>query len=230
LNLSIGQRGRAEIEVITKGETSHASMPELGKNAVYSMATIINEIEKLNETLPTDSRLGKGSITIINISSSPEQGNIVPDKCRIVVDRRTITGETEEVVLNELNEILNSLMKKIPDLDADLKIVDEKIDCYTGKSLFNHKYFPAWNIDPSTPIIQKAKNSLESALEREVAITTWRFSTDGVYTAGVANIPTIGFGPGDENQAHSPNEHLEIDQLIQSAKGNATLALRLLSD
>lgn len=227
LNLSVGQRGRAEIELITKGKTSHGSMPELGKNAIYPMTMIINEIKKLNDTLPSHPFLGKGSITIIDISSSPG-GNVVPDKCRIVVDRRIIPGETEEVVLNEMHDVLNTVKEQISDFEVSVRIIDEPVEFFTKKTLVDHKYFPTWYFDPSTPLVQKAKTILENAVGHELNIIKWLFSTDGIYTAGVANILTIGFGPGEEEQAHTPNEHLSIDELIKSAKGYAALALRLL--
>ena len=226
LNLSVGQRGRAEIELITKGKTSHGSMPELGKNAIYPMTMIINEIKKLNDTLPSHPFLGKGSITIIDISSSPG-GNVVPDKCRIVVDRRIIPGETEEVVLNEMHDVLNTVKEQISDFEVSVRIIDEPVEFFTKKTLVDHKYFPTWYFDPSTPLVQKAKTILENAVGHELNIIKWLFSTDGIYTAGVANILTIGFGPGEEEQAHTPNEHLTIDQLVKSAKGYAALALEL---
>jgi len=228
LNLSIGQRGRAELELITKGKTSHGSMPELGKNAIYAMTPIINEIEKLNDRLPSHPFLGKGSVTIIDISSSPG-GNVVPDKCRIVIDRRIIPGETEDVVLNEMHDVLNTVKEQISEFEVTVKIIDDPVKFFTKKTLVDHKYFPTWYFDPSTPLIQKAKTTLERAIGKETKIIKWLFSTDGVYTAGVANIPTIGFGPGNEEQAHTPNEHLDIDQLVKSAKGYAALALGLLS-
>ena len=96
LNISIGQRGRCELEVVTRGQTSHGSKPELGNNAVYNMTKIIKAVEQLNsQHMPEHSFLGQASIALIRISSSPDQGNVVPDECRIVLDRRTIPGETE---------------------------------------------------------------------------------------------------------------------------------------
>ncbi|MHA2062594.1 MAG: YgeY family selenium metabolism-linked hydrolase [Candidatus Sifarchaeia archaeon] len=228
LNLSVGQRGRAEIEIVTKGKTSHGSMPELGKNAIFAMTPIINEIKLLNDRLPSHPFLGKGSVTIIDISSSPG-GNVVPDKCRIVVDRRIIPGETEDVVLNEMHDVLNTVKEHISDFEVTVKIIDEPVKFFTKKTRVDHKYFPTWYFDPSMPLIQKAKTVLEKAVDQQVEVIKWLFSTDGVYTAGTAKLPTIGFGPGEEEQAHTPNEHLAIDQLIKSAKGYAALALSLLS-
>jgi putative selenium metabolism hydrolase len=94
LKLSIGQRGRAVFKVTTEGMTSHSSMPELGRNAIYLMNPIINNVKEANRRLPEDSFLGKASMAITEIDCQPGGGPIIPDRCSIIIDRRTIPGET----------------------------------------------------------------------------------------------------------------------------------------
>lgn len=55
----------------------------------------------------------------------------------------------------------------------------------------------------------------------------WRFSTDGVATAGELGIPTVGFGPGDPSLAHQPNEHIALGDVAAAARGYCALAHRL---
>lgn len=228
LNISIGQRGRCELKVTTKGRTSHGSKPGRGINAVYHMAKIIDAIEQLNlQHMPLHDFLGRASIALIRVNCLPGQGNIVPDECQIVLDRRTIPGEQENDLIEEVNQIIKALKEKIPDLDASAHIIEEELYCYTGHEILAHKYYPAWAMDPSHPLIIKSKEILETLMNSEIQIGRWDFSTDGVFTAGTANIFTIGYGPGDEAQAHSPDEHLSIEQLVQAAKGYAALALKL---
>ena len=230
LNLSIGQRGRCELEVVTRGQTSHGSKPELGNNAVYNMTKIIKAVEQLNsQHMPEHSFLGQASIALIRISSSPDQGNVVPDECRIVLDRRTTPGETENDLINEINQIIRTIKAKEPELDAHVSVIDEDIRCYTGSSIDGHKFYPAWSMDPSHPLIQRSKSILTETMNSPVNIGKWDFSTDGVFTAGKADILTFGYGPGNEVQAHRPNEHLPIEQLVAAAKGYAALALKLVS-
>jgi acetylornithine deacetylase/succinyl-diaminopimelate desuccinylase-like protein len=52
-------------------------------------------------------------------------------------------------------------------------------------------------------------------LDEAPVVKPWSFSTNGVYTMGVAGIPTLGFGPGRETQVHAINDRVAIDELTR---------------
>jgi putative selenium metabolism hydrolase len=218
LRLSIGQRGRCVFKIITRGSTSHASMPELGVNALYKMAPIIIEIEKVNETLPTHMFLGKGSMSVTTISCQPGVGPIIPDKCEIQVDRRIIPQET-------LMEVLQEMKRVSPGAEVEL-LVDE-LRCYTGFSTEAEQYFPGWITDREHWVVKESLIALKEGISRIPEIVGWKFSTDGVATAGKLGIPTVGFGPGDPSLAHQPNEHIFLDDVFEASKGYCALAYKL---
>ena len=68
---------------------------------------------------------------------------------------------------------------------------------------------------------------MEEAFGRRPETTVWRFSTDGVATAGELGIPSIGFGPGDPSLAHQPDEHISLRDVEAAALGFTALAYRL---
>jgi hypothetical protein len=70
MNIYRGHRGRMEIELTVPGVSAHGSAPERGVNAVYKMAPIMRDIEKLNERLKDDPFLGKGTVTSSHTTSS----------------------------------------------------------------------------------------------------------------------------------------------------------------
>ena len=229
LNLAIGQRGRCQMEIVTKGQTAHGSMPWLGRNALYDMSTVIGEVEEQQERLPMDDVFGKASVAVIDISCPSRGGNVIPDECSIVLDRRTIPGETGETVLKEAEEIIGAARRRRSGLEASAHLMKKEVSCYTGETLRSPLFFPAWGFEESNPTLRAAKTILEAAMNRPVNFTRWMFSTDGVYTAGQAKILTLGFGPGEEEQAHRPNERVSIQNLALSTQGNAALALLLAS-
>lgn len=227
LQLSIGQRGRAEIRILTFGKIAHGSTPWLGINAIYEMIPIIEEIHKIDKTLPKHPLLGKSSITVSHIVSKPLEGNIVPDFCEIVLDRRTIPKENEKTLLEEIKRIIKKAKKKSLKIKAKGEILETEVKTYTGYKEKIKKYFPGWLIDKNHPIVEKAQKALGEIFKKNPRLIGWKFSTDGSYTAGVLGIPSIGFGPGDEKVAHSYNENVPIEHLIKATKGYINLGLKL---
>lgn len=212
LNLNRGGRGRAEIHLEAIGQPAHSSNPELGINAVHEMYKAINAIEKIE--LETHSLLGPAIMALTDIISDPYPGySVIPSRCRVTYDRRLLTGETQESVIEEI--------ASLPDLKGvNLKayIAEGKHSTYTGSQLHAPKFFPAWEFPESHPLIQQSLAGLQnSGLTPE--IKAYLFCTNGAYSAGIAGIPTIGFGPGAEGDAHTIDERISINELLSAAKG-----------
>ena len=220
LKLSIGQRGRCVFRVVTRGVTSHASMPELGDNALYKMTPIIERLKEENKRLPGHSFLGSGSMAVTSIVSKPGAGPIVPDYCEIQVDRRLVPQETLDGVLSEMRRFAPS---------AEVELLVDELRCYTGYETKAEQYFPGWITDRDHWSVVESLDALALGLGGMPEIIGWRFSTDGVATAGDLGIPTIGFGPGDPALAHQPNEHIALADVASAARGYCALAYKLAS-
>ncbi len=119
LAVKIGQRGRAEVVVVTHGKSAHSSNPSAGINAVKKMTRLLLEIEAL--TLPSDIFLGSAIIEVTDIHSEPYPGSsVIPSLCRASLDRRLLPGETEASILNPIREIIQRLKSKDPDFSAEV--------------------------------------------------------------------------------------------------------------
>ena len=212
LNINIGQRGRVEFRIKTKGLSAHASAPERGENAIYKMAKIINEVEKLNESLKDDPFLGKGTIAVTQIFFKSPSQNAVPDECVIHIDRRLTKGETKESAYEEIREIFRKT-----GIDGEIVELICEERSYTGLLYSMEKYFPTWVTGEKDIIVESARKAYKEVFEKEPTIGKWTFSTNGVVTAGIYKIPTVGFGPGDEIFAHAPNEKVRISHLLKAA-------------
>jgi putative selenium metabolism hydrolase len=227
-NLSIkrGQRGRAEIAITTLGKAAHSSNPAVGKNAVYMMMKVIGKLGEL--PVSQDSFLGEGIMELTDIVSAPYPGaSVVPHQCRVTLDRRTLVGETEASVLEPIHHVIAELQQQDPDFKAEAEIVSASQACYTGAVLSGKRFFPAWVMEEEDALVQGALQGLKS-LGLGPVLTKYSFCTNGSYSAGIARIPTIGFGPGREDGAHVVNENIEIDQLLAAACGYQSIAAVLL--
>ena len=211
LNLKIGQRGRLEIKVKTRGISSHGSAPEHGENAIYKMIPIIRDIEQLNTKLRCDSVMGKGTITVSDIRSTAPSLCAVADSATIHLDRRLTAKETQDTACDEIAN-LNS----VKTAQAELSVPEHEIKSYTGLTASVKTYYPVWMMDKNHPLVQTAAKVYQSQFIKEAEIGVWAFSTNGVVTKGIHNIPTIGFGPGKEEHAHTPDDQVDIGSLVKA--------------
>jgi len=219
LRIYRGHRGRMEMEVHTSGLSCHGSAPERGINAVYKMAGIIADIEKLNERLEPRAPLGKGTVTISEIRSSSPSLCAVADGCTIHLDRRLTVGETEETSVAEIRAL-----PAVKAADATVTVLDYAVASHTGLTYPTRKYYPTWEVAEDAPAMQAARSAYREAFGSEPETGFWTFSTNGVATAGMHGIPSIGFGPGHEHFAHAPNEQVEVEHLVRCVAFYTALA------
>ena len=220
LQIYHGHRGRMEIEIETKGVSCHGSAPERGVNAVYKMAEIIKDIEKLNESLPPVEPLGKGTVTISEIRSTSPSLCAVADSCTIHLDRRLTTGETEETAIAELKALPG-----VQKADAIIRVLDYAVPSWTHLVYPTKKYYPTWLIPETSPQVTSAIAGYKDTFGEDPIVSHWIFSTNGVSICGMYGIPCIGFGPGHEKFAHFPNEETDIEHLTRACAFYASLAI-----
>jgi len=205
-------RGRAEIVAETFGIPAHSSSPQAGKCAVHAMMQLIDGIE--STPLPEDPFVGKAQMTLTDIISEPYPGHsVVPSYCRVSYDRRLIPGETPESIL----EIFKA-NPTIQSIDHKLHVLEGEKKTYTESTLKGLKFFPAWKFDEESFFVQSALNGLKHA-GFTPNLGSFQFCTNGAYSGGVAGIPTIGYGPGMESDAHVIDEKIKIDDLEQAMSG-----------
>ena len=91
------------------------------------------------------------------------------------------------------------------------------------------KYYPTWVLEESHPLTQAAVSTYQALWNREPVVDKWTFSTNGVGSMGLMGVPTIGFGPGEEDVAHSVAERVPIRHLVEAAQFYAAFPLTYLA-
>jgi putative selenium metabolism hydrolase len=213
-NLAVyrGHRGRMEIEVRTKGISCHGSAPERGVNAVYKMAPIIQDIEKLNARLGGEPFLGKGTVTISDIRATSPSLCAVADSATIHLDRRLAATDTLESAVKEIQD-LPSVQKA----EAEVVVLDYAVASWKGLTYPTQKYFPTWLLPEDHPVLSAGVKAYEDLFGEKPVVGRWVFSTNGVAVMGMHGIPCIGFGPGNEIYAHMATEHIPVEQLVKAS-------------
>ncbi len=223
LNIYRGHRGRMEIEVSFYGVSAHGSAPERGKNAIYMASKAALEIEKLNERLAYDEFLGKGSVTISEFVSGSPSLCAVSDFAKIHLDRRLTWGETKEIAVKEIEDIVEGL-------NAKVEVLYYKEKAYTGLEYGMEKYYPTWKMPENHPVVKTGVKAYENLFGKKPLVDKWTFSTNGVTINGIYGIPMIGFGPGNEVLAHAPNEKVPVDDLVKASAFYAAFAYEMNDD
>ena len=214
-----GHRGRMEIKVNVRGISCHGSAPERGDNAIYKMAPIIEQIKELNEHgLAYDPFLGKGTVTISQIFHKSPSRCAVADGCWISLDRRLTVGENDKTSIAEIEAL-----PAVKAAKAEVSMYQYERPSYTGLNYPIECYFPTWVIPEDSIFCQSMKEGYEGLFKKEPIIDKWTFSTNGVSIMGRYGIPCIGFGPGDEKEAHAPNEKTRKEDLVICAAMYAVL-------
>jgi acetylornithine deacetylase/succinyl-diaminopimelate desuccinylase-like protein len=196
LQVITAHKGSLWLKLETRGKSVHGSVPELGKNAVHEMARVVEvletdyaqEIQRRRHPL-----LGTPTVSVGSIAGGT-QANIVPDRCTIMVDRRTLPGETEAGVRREIQALLRR--KK-------LKAV-----------LLNGKTEPCLPLEtnPRSPMVARFLESIGQS--KPVGV---RYFCDAAVLAQ-GGIPSVAFGPGDIAEAHTANEWIAIESLNQAKR------------
>lgn len=190
--------------------------------------------EKYNPEYKEAQFLGRGTVTVSEIFFSSPSRCAVADGCSISLDRRMTAGETWESCLDEIRAL--PAVKKYGD-DVKVSMYQYDRPSYTGCQYPIECYFPTWVI-PEDHKVTKALEASYKGLYGDKRIGSagtvdsrvnrpltdkWTFSTNGVSIMGRNGIPTIGFGPGAEAQAHAPNEITWKDDLVVCAAVYAAL-------
>jgi putative selenium metabolism hydrolase len=211
----LGHKGKLQVSIKTRGISAHGSAPEKGVNAVYEMAEIIQRVETKNLELMKKEK-PRGTLVLSKISSVSASLNAVPSACEIYLDRRIIPEETEEDILQEVDQLIRGK-------NATWEFGTLHRKSWTGREIHYQPFHLAWKIDPDHELTKACKTAFFETFGHEAAeFDFWDFSTNAVTPVSLG-IPTIGFGPGEYKLAHMRNENCEVQHIVDACDFYARL-------
>ncbi len=214
-----GHKGRIELKVTAKGKSAHAASNHVGINAIYLLLPVIAGIRDLEPQLGDDPFLGHGKITVSDMTVKTPSINAVPDEAVIYIDRRMTFGESKEDAIAQVEALIPEESKDRVKVEA----LFYEEPSYTGFVFPVDKYFPAWALDEAHPLVQAGLKTREIIGLESKPASKWSFSTNGIYWAGKAGIPSIGFGPGDEVTAHTVMDSVSLQDVVKATEFYAIL-------
>ena len=209
--LPIAVTGKVLYKLTVKGRAAHAFRPHLGGiNAVEDAGRIVAALEHLS--LREDKTFGKGTVCTLRIEGGyAEYSIVVPERCEIVITRLTVPGETREVAVNDMRELVNSLGLAS---QVDIEMPPPSYEPYF--------------LEEDSEIISCFKYAYKSVLGQEPYFSGHRGIVDANVFVAEGGIPTIVFGPRGANH-HYPGEYVEASTLVPTAQVLADTAKKYLS-
>lgn len=175
LRVSLGNRGRVDVDVTVAGESCHSSQPELGSNPIEGAADVVAAL-RAAPVPPPHAELGPARVTPYQVAVSPIAPHTIPARAHLVVDRRLLPGETAAGAVAALRAHLE-------------RAVGAAVDVREGVSML--------------PAAVAADAAVVLALQEGVARarpgaggTFWSRNTFDAGYACAQGIPTVMFGPG----------------------------------
>lgn len=206
LRVLTAHRGILWVQLTTHGKSAHGSMPHLGINAIAKANALLDDLFGFRIDAPPHPELGPATVSINRIAGGSAT-NIVPDKCEIEMDIRTLPGMDIDGILASLQSILEEHKRKDSDFAADLSVI---------------RRADALETNPQSPFVREV--CAAAGIEET---TVAAFTTDGPYFRQLSPHVII-FGPGNPAQCHKPDEHIEIDQLETASRLYQQIIRRLL--
>ncbi|AWK85734.1 acetylornithine deacetylase/succinyl-diaminopimelate desuccinylase family protein [Azospirillum thermophilum] len=226
----IGHRGVWWAEIETRGRVAHGSMPFLGNCAVRHMGAVLHRIEEeliprlaakrtAMPVVPEGARQSTININAIHGGQREDHDGLpspmVPDRCRMVIDRRYLIEEDPGEVRAEIVAILEDLRRNRAGFEYELREVLAFLPTMT---------------DADAPVVRAVAAAIETVLGQPATQVVSPGTYDQKHVVRVGQLKDcIAYGPGILDLAHQPDEYVGIDDMVHSAQVMALSVLSLMN-
>jgi len=236
LKIVAAHKGIEWLEITVRGKAAHAGMPKKGINAIVNAARLICLLEdKLVPELSSSGRshplVGLPTFNIGKIQGGI-RNSVVPNICKIQLDRRTIPGEKVEDILGEIQKIIEELKENYKEFEAEVTSIPagpdskEELEEIKRQGIRIPPHEPM-EIPQDTEIVNALRKSLQLIRGKEPEIAGMSGWTEASLLVNMTKVPTAVFGPGSLAQAHTTEEYVRISDLIDAAKVYLLTAMQI---
>jgi succinyl-diaminopimelate desuccinylase len=224
--LVIGHKGTTPLKITFKGVAAHAFNPRNGISAIEKAAKTILELDRMSFKKFTVPELGEEFTGTINfgVIRGGTAYNNVADTCELFLDRRTVYGETQEGVLQEIRDLLARLAKEDPQFKATVEV--DRPDWHWAP-VKERGLLPVYtpSSEPVAQAVLKAYSYLNDGQAMPIVYVGGYMDMD--FFVNSMKIPTVNFGPGEGAMAHTVREALHVEQLKEAVRIYVLAALQM---
>ncbi|MEN1834208.1 acetylornithine deacetylase [Pseudomonas lijiangensis] len=203
MQFAIGHKGKSSYRTYCRGQEAHSSLAPRAVNAIHLASDFIAELRKSQKLVEQQGARDEGydipySTVHIGRIDGGKALNIVPNLCTLEFEYRNLPGDDPDLLLAQLRERAEVLVREARQLsgvaDIEIEIMNE---------------YPALETHPSV----EAVRLLHAFAEPGTQHVKVSYGTEGGLFAGRLNVPVVVCGPGSIEQAHKPDEFIEVSQM-----------------
>jgi len=234
--ICISQKGALRAQFKIYGRMSHGAMPLSGLNTAPAIAKILSRLHDLEadtvEKRGRDENLGWPSFTPTVVqapASGAPQLNVMPGEARLLVDIRTIPGQSHPAIIADLNALAAEIEQAVcQDYRNYDRLLGQKRHHKLKIELEILADRPCTLTVRDDPVVKAADWATRQISNREPTYGGVPGATDGTFLWALKNIPIVTMGAGDRRVPHQMDEWVDLDQLVETAKIYALTALHYL--
>jgi len=212
-NVYLGHRGHMEYEISVKRR-----FPEASSSA--DALALIEELKKVSRTLPHNYALGDSSLRVKNFNHALEGDFLSQKEFKVTVDRFFVPEEKLSDILHRAKSIAENIYDKGK---VTASVAEAKINTADGLRIISRKEFSPWKMERNHPFVVSCLEVLGEN-KFDASLGYWKETlTQGSYTFGKLKIPTVGFGPGSEDQKDTP---VSLGQIGKAIYANTLMVMR----
>jgi len=232
--ICLGHRGVWWAEIETYGHIAHGSMPFLGDCAIRHMGAVVNEFEHSlfpalagrrteHPVVPDGARHSTMNINSLHGGLEEAEADytgmpsaLVPDRCRMVIDRRFLIEESLDSVRSEVHGILQHIESERDGFRYDVRELYSVLPTVTDKS---------------APVVTAVADAIEAQLGQSPSYVLSPGTYDQKHIDRIGRLSNcIAYGPGILDLAHQPDEYVDIQDMLDATKVMARSLVTLLTD
>jgi acetylornithine deacetylase/succinyl-diaminopimelate desuccinylase family protein len=194
LDVVTAHRGRTVFDIEVHGRAAHSMWPEHGVSAIENAATLINALPKLNS--PTHPRLGRDTVNVLKIEGGQEEVMLVPERCRMVIDRCLVPGHNSKIALEDLNQLIRKT-----GIDASAKLISRETP-----------FCEPFEIPDEDKNVQMVMRAAERVLGKTPKINFHPGPCDSCILVNPGGVPTLEFGPSG-GRLHESDEFVDLESV-----------------
>ncbi len=207
--LIVAHKGALWLEVTMIGKTAHGSMPQHGINAIQAVNRFLTALHEYTLAHTPHPILGSATMNIGMISGGVSP-NVVPDRCSVTIDIRTVPGQSHQAIVAEIEQLARQVSERMS-AGCQVKIINDMACVHT----------PAEH-----PFIATAQRTAAVHFQQKLDAKGVNYYTDAsVYQPHLQGIPVLIYGPGEPGMAHQPDEWVDVEKYLHAIRFFIALAM-----